>query len=131
LLEMPQNIENLNKRKLTGGVKVPNRGRRAYERHSYPIETRVKEDVRMIKKTKGGGLKVKCLSTQYANVLDPLSKQTKKVKINRLITNPASKDLTRKGVITKGALVETELGEAKVTSRPGQAGIVNAILLKR
>lgn len=128
---MPQNIENLHKRKLTGGVKNPNRGRRAYERHGYPIETKINEDERVIKNTRGGGLKVKCLSTQYANVLDPVSKQTKKVKINKLVTNPASKDLTRKGVITKGALVDTELGEAKVTSRPGQAGIVNAILIKR
>jgi small subunit ribosomal protein S8e len=128
---MPQNIENLNKRKLTGGVKVPNRGRRAYEQHGYAIETKVKKDMRKVKKVKGGGLKVKCLSTQYANVLDLASKQTKKVKINRLKTNPASKDLTRKGVITKGAILETELGDAKVTSRPGQDGIVNAILLKR
>jgi len=128
---MPQNIENLNKRKLTGGVKVPNRGRRAYEQHGYAIGTKVKEDVRIVKKVKGGGLKVKCLSAQHVNVLDPISKQTKRVKINRLITNPASKDLTRKGIITKGALLDTELGEAKVTSRPGQDGLVNAILLKR
>lgn len=128
---MPQNIENLSKRKLTGGVKVPNRGRRAYEQHSYPIETKVKEDERVIKKMKGGSLKVKCLSTTFANVLDPISKQTKKVKIIRLVSNPASKDLTRKGIITKGALIETDLGGAKVTSRPGQDGIVNAVLLKR
>ena len=128
---MPQNIENLSKRKLTGGVKVPNRGRRAYEQHGYPIETRVKEDIRVLRKMKGGGSKVKCLSTTFANVLDPISKQTKKVKIIRLVSNPASKDLTRKGIVTKGALIETDLGSARVTSRPGQDGIVNAVLIKR
>jgi small subunit ribosomal protein S8e len=128
---MPQNIENLNKHKLTGGVKNPNRGRRASEHHGYPVETKVGEDERVARRMRGGALKVICLRTQYANVLDPISKQTKKVKVNRVVTNPASKDLTRKGVITKGALIDTELGAARVTSRPGQAGIVNAVLIKR
>jgi len=128
---MPKYVENLSKRKVTGGVKKPNRGRRAYEQHSYPIETKISEDRRVMKKTKGGGVKVKSLYAQFANVVDPLSKATKKVKILRMITNPASKDLTRKNVITKGALIETELGPAKITSRPGQNGVVNAVLTKR
>ncbi|MEM3403997.1 MAG: 30S ribosomal protein S8e [Nitrososphaeria archaeon] len=128
---MPKYVENLGKRKVTGGVKTPNRGRRAYEQHNYPIETKISEDQRIIKKTKGGGIKVKSLSAQFANVVDPLSKVTKKVKILRMITNPASKDLTRKNIITKGALIETELGPARITSRPGQNGVVNAVLTKR
>ncbi len=69
--------------------------------------------------------------TSYANVVDPALKQTRKVKILKLITNPASKDLTRRGVITKGAILETELGQVRVTSRPGQDGVVNAVLVKR
>ncbi len=128
---MPQNIENLRKRKLTGGVKVPNRGRRNYEHHGYPVETRVGADERVVFRTKGGGRKVKCLSVAWANLLDPTSKGVKKVKVLRLISNPASRDLTRRGIVTKGALIETELGEAKVTSRPGQDGVVNAVLMKR
>ncbi|MEM4140048.1 MAG: 30S ribosomal protein S8e, partial [Nitrososphaeria archaeon] len=75
--------------------------------------------------------KVKCVMTSYANVVDPALKQTRKVKILKLITNPASKDLTRRGVITKGAILETELGQVRVTSRPGQDGVVNAVLVKR
>ena len=35
-----------------------------------------------------------------------------------------------RGIITKGALIETELGKAIVTSRPGQDGVVNALLVE-
>ncbi|MGQ9780780.1 MAG: 30S ribosomal protein S8e [Nitrososphaeria archaeon] len=128
---MPQNVENLRKRKLTGGVKVPNRGRRNYERHGYPTETRVRDSERVVVKTKGGGYKVKCLSASWVNLLDPALRQVKKVKIVRFISNPASKDLTRRSIMTKGAIIETELGQAKVVSRPGQDGVVNAVLIKR
>ncbi|MEM0010898.1 MAG: 30S ribosomal protein S8e [Nitrososphaeria archaeon] len=128
---MPRYVENLRKRKPTGGVRVPNRGRRAYEQHGYPVETRVGDEERLLKRCKGGGYKVKCVMTSYANVVDPALKQTRKVKILKLIANPASKDLTRRGVITKGAILETELGQVRVTSRPGQDGVVNAVLVKR
>jgi small subunit ribosomal protein S8e len=128
---MPRYVENLRKRKPTGGVRVPNRGRRAYEQHGYPVETKIGQEERFLKRCKGGGYKVKCVSTLYANVVDPMSKQTRRAKILKLLSNPASKDLTRRGVITKGAVLETELGQAKVTSRPGQDGVVNAVLVKR
>ncbi|MHA1294432.1 MAG: 30S ribosomal protein S8e, partial [Promethearchaeota archaeon] len=41
----------------------------------------------------------------------------------------ASKDLNRRHIITKGSIVETELGRARITSRPGQHGVLNGILI--
>jgi small subunit ribosomal protein S8e len=38
-------------------------------------------------------------------------------------------DLQRRAIITKGAIIETSKGNARVTSRPGQCGIINAVLL--
>jgi small subunit ribosomal protein S8e len=43
--------------------------------------------------------------------------------------NPANKNFVRRNILTKGAVVATDLGKAKITSRPGQDGEVNAILL--
>ncbi|MCK4384091.1 MAG: 30S ribosomal protein S8e, partial [Candidatus Lokiarchaeota archaeon] len=40
-----------------------------------------------------------------------------------------SKDLNRRHILTKGAVVETELGNARITSRPGQHGTLNGILM--
>jgi len=82
------------------------------------------------KRTKGGGVKYALVSDGYANVLDPKEKVARKVKILRLLSNPVSKDFERRGIITKGALIETELGKARVTSRPGQDGVINAVLVK-
>ncbi|MEM5832609.1 MAG: 30S ribosomal protein S8e, partial [Candidatus Aenigmatarchaeota archaeon] len=37
----------------------------------------------------------------------------------------------RRKIITKGAIIKTEIGLAKVTSRPSQHGVVNAILIQK
>jgi len=94
-----------------------------------PAETILGSDKRKIIRTRGGNIKVKLLSTEYANVTDPSNGTTKKVKIVDVMENPANIDYSRRGVITKGSIIKTELGLAKVTSRPGQNGVVNAVLI--
>ncbi len=70
-------------------------------------------------------------SIDTANVADQSAKKVVKVKIIRVKSSPANRDYGRRGVITKGATIETELGEAKVTSRPSDDGAVNAVLVKQ
>ncbi len=65
--------------------------------------------------------------SEFANVSDPSGK-TGKSKILRVKKSPANRDYERRGVITKGAVIETEAGEAVVTSRPTDDGVVNAVL---
>ncbi len=67
---------------------------------------------------------------EVANVSDRKGKTTK-AKILRVKASPANRDYERRGVITKGAVVDTEAGEAKVTSRPTDDGVVNAVLTKK
>jgi small subunit ribosomal protein S8e len=43
--------------------------------------------------------------------------------------NPANPFFARRNITTKGAVIETDIGDAIVTSRPGQDGIVNARLI--
>ena len=69
-------------------------------------------------------------ATDVANVADPSTKKVLRTKIVRVKSSPANRDYQRRGVITKGAVIETELGEAKVTSRPSREGVVNAVLIK-
>ena len=56
--------------------------------------------------------------------------KTKRTKIVRVLENPTNNDYQRRGVITKGAILETDDGKCKVISRPGQCGVINAILVK-
>jgi small subunit ribosomal protein S8e len=120
---------SLRKRKLTGGKKRAYRTKKKYEAGGYPAETVLGEPRRKITRGIGGNLKVKVLSDKFASVTDPKSGKTQKTQITRVVRNGANVDFNRRGVITKGAEIETELGLAKVTSRPGNDGMINAVLI--
>lgn len=120
---------SLRKRKLTGGKKRVYRTKKLYEAGGYPAETVLGEPKRKVSKGIGGNLKVKVLTDKFASVTDPKSGKTEKAQITRVVKNGAKVDYNRRGVITKGAEIETTLGLAKVTSRPGNDGLINAVLV--
>jgi small subunit ribosomal protein S8e len=127
---MSKPVENLRKRKPSGGRRKPYRGRRKYEKDGYPAETILGERLAVKKRMRGGSYKVVLKKDEYANIADPNSKKVVKAKILRVLSNPANRDYERRGVITKGAIIETEIGKAKVVSRPSQNGVINAVLVK-
>jgi small subunit ribosomal protein S8e len=94
-----------------------------------PVETELGDTVKKIVRGKGGQMKKKLLKAEYANVSDPSSRRTEHVKIIRVLRNPVSIDYNRRNIITKSAIIETSLGDAIVTSRTGQDGVINAVLL--
>ena len=120
---------SLRKRKLTGGKKRAYRSKKKYEQGGYPAETTLGEPRRKTSRGLGGNIKIKALSDKFASVTDPKSGKTQKTEITRVVRNGANVDYNRRGVITKGAEIETALGLAKVTSRPGTDGIINAVLM--
>ncbi len=69
------------------------------------------------------------LSVDFVNLVGKDGKTTK-TKIKNVVDNPADKHLARRNIMTKGAIIETEHGKAKITSRPGQDGVINAVLAK-
>ncbi len=117
-------------RKLTGGVIHLHRKKRKYELGSLPLHTKIAKEKKMIKRTKGGDFKIKSFSVEFANVLDKKTNVTRKVKILDVIEHPDNPLLTRGKIITKGCTIKTEIGNAKVTSRPSQHGIVNALIVE-
>jgi small subunit ribosomal protein S8e len=117
------------KRKRTGGRKRVYRVKRNYEKGSFPAETTLGEPKRRNIRGYGGIIKTKVLNDKYASVTDPKSGKTEKTEILRVAKNRANVDYDRRGVITKGAEIETGLGLARVTSRPGSDGVINAVLI--
>ncbi len=118
-------------RKITGGRKRPHRKPRKYEMGSYPTDTKLSDkEVRKNERVFGGNIKVRLKYAMYANVVDPETKTCKKVRILQVLEVPSRPELARRGIIHKGAIILTEIGKAKVTSRPGQDGVINAILIK-
>ena len=130
-IELPVNYHGkvpLRGRTPTGAKIKRFRKKRKYEMGGPPTNTHPGPRKVKIVRTKGGGHKVKLLSDNYVNL--NLGSETKRVRLLGVVENPAGRFLTRDSVITKGCIVKTELGLAKITSRPGQDGILNAVLIE-
>ena len=116
------------RRSRTGKLLRNARKKKKYELGREFIETRIGPEKKKVQRTYGGNKKIKLQRTEYANVVT--KEGTKKTKIITLLENDASRHFVRRNIITKGAVIETELGKAKVTSRPGQHGVINAVLME-
>ncbi|MCD6323945.1 MAG: 30S ribosomal protein S8e [Desulfurococcales archaeon] len=118
-------------RKISGGRRRPHRKNRKYELGRFPTLTMVDVREKRVKvRVRGGNLKVKVRRATYANVMDPSTGKSRKVKVLKVLETGANREYARRNIIVKGALIETEVGVAKVTSRPGQDGVINAVLVE-
>ncbi len=119
---------SLKKRKKTGGKKKAYRSKRLHELGRSPIETMLNEVSRKTETGRSKIKKFKLVSDEYVNVSDPSTGLTEKLKIVDVVRNPANVDYNRRGVITRGVIVRTEKGLVKIVSRPGQDGVLNAVV---
>ncbi|TFG23984.1 MAG: 30S ribosomal protein S8e [Promethearchaeota archaeon] len=117
------------KRRYTGKKYKHFRKKRKRELERPPINTEIGTERRKEQRVMGGNSKLKLFSSVFVNVTDLNTNKTSKVKILKFESNEASLDLNRRHILTRGAVVETELGKAKITSRPGQHGVLNAVLI--
>lgn len=118
------------KRKPSGGRIRAARKKRKFEIGKEKQFTHMGPRKVKMYRTKGANRKARLLMVDTANVVDPATKSIKKVKILTVKTNPSNPNYVQRNIMTKGATVMTEIGEAMITSRCGQDGVVNAILIK-
>jgi len=95
----------------------------------YPNEAVSGAQVTITRRVRGNNKKTALKSIDFVN-LSMKNSKVKKTKILKVLENSTNNDYQRRGIITKGAILETEEGRCKVVSKPGQVGIVNAVLLK-
>ncbi len=117
-------------RKISGGRYKKSRKKKLYEKPG--VERKVKLGKVKIKRERkiGGKEKVVLLSCNEANIIDPKTKKARKVKIKNVVETPSNRFLARQNVLTKGAIIETEVGKAKITNRPSQEGSIQAVLIE-
>jgi len=126
------------KKSKTGAIRTAARrcDKRLAWRGGDPTETMVdeKEDRRKTKRTLGATIKTRQKKARHATVTDKSTKKTIKAEIVAVEENTANRLYTRRNIITKGAAITVKIGgkeqKAKVTSRPGQNGTVQAVLEK-
>jgi small subunit ribosomal protein S8e len=122
-------IENLATSKITGGRRVPLRTRRKYEIDRFPNEAVMGQQVTVTRSVRANHVKIGLKTIDFVNLALEGGK-VKKSKILKVLENTTNNDYQRRGVISKGAVLETEDGKCRVVSRPGQHGTVNAVLIK-
>jgi small subunit ribosomal protein S8e len=118
------------KRKPSGGRLRLARKKRRFEVGREKQFTHVGASKIKMYRVKGANTKARLLLVDTANVVDPKTKIIKKVAILTVKSNPSNPNYVQRNIITKGATVMTDIGEAVITSRCGQDGVVNAMLLE-
>lgn len=121
-------VQHRSKRKPSGGRYRSARKKRVYELGGRAVLTEIGELKKKVTRGYGGNKKERILRIEFANLIDKNGK-CHKVKMKNVIENPANANFTRRNVLTKGCIVETEMGKMKITSRPGQEGTLNGVLI--
>jgi len=116
-------------RKISGGKYIANKKKKFYEIAGQRRTVKLGEEKRRTKRTKGGNAKTFLLVAKFINVLTKNNKQ-ERAEIKNVLETPSNRFLARQNVITKGAILETDLGKVKVTNRPSQEGVLNGILIE-
>lgn len=116
------------RRKPSGSMYKDFRSKKHFECGSTAVLTKVGETKAKIVRNRGGNSKTMLLRTDVMNVTDKKGKAVK-AKIKNVVENEANRNYIRANILTRGTVVETDKGKAKVTNRPGQEGTVNGILI--
>ncbi len=119
------------KRKRTGGRLTLNRKKRRFEigrELQFPI---IDEPSLKLYRVRGAGRKVRILSDNRVNVYDPATKTTKTTKTSTVVQNDANPNYVQRNILCRGAVVQTDLGSVRLTSRPGQDGVLNGVLISK
>ena len=119
------------RRKITGGLRRPNRKKRRSEIGREKLFTSVGEQKAFKIRTRGGNSKMRLVHASKVNATDPSTGKVQSTQITTVLENSANRNYVQRNFLNKGAIVQTELGAARVTSRPGQDGVVNVVLLEK
>jgi small subunit ribosomal protein S8e len=115
-------------RKKSGGRTRPNSKMKKRNLGGEFAATRLDKTSTKTKDTRGGSTKIALSSVDTVNVAD--DGEVINADIESVLENPANPDYVRRDIITKGTLLQTSEGKARVTSRPGQNGVLNATIVE-
>jgi len=115
-------------RKISGGRYKKARKKKLYELLGQRRIIKLGEEKRKTIRIRGGNKKTFLLKSKTINV--KFENKIKKLKMKNVIETPSNRFLARQNILTKGTIVETDLGKVRITNRPSQEGIVNGILIE-
>jgi small subunit ribosomal protein S8e len=115
-------------KKVSGGKYIRNRKKKSYEIAGQKRMVKIGEEKRKVKRIRGGKRKISLLNSNFVNI--NVKGKKKKVGIKNVLETPSNRFLARQNILTKGTIIDTELGKVRITNRPSQEGMVNGILIE-
>ncbi len=123
-------VQDRSQRKPTGGMNKSSRTKKLHMLGDVPSLTVIDQKRVRVKKTKGGSEKRSLLAGDTANVYNPKTKKFSKAKIKMVKESASNRNYVRRNIMTKGTVIDTDKGLAKITNRPGQEGSISAVLVQ-
>jgi|APHM01.1.fsa_nt_gi ribosomal protein S8.e len=115
-------------RKKTGGKTRRNRKSRKFDLGSEFSEPEKGEKKVEKRRTRGGNEKNVVKKANEINLA--VDGEVKRADIESVEDNPANPNFVRRSLLTKGTIIQTSEGKARITSRPGQEGLINGELVE-
>ena len=120
----------ISRRKPSGGRKVRARGKRSTEISTEKQLALIGESKKKIYRRTGGNTLVRVLAADKVSINDPKTGKTSLGTIENVVENESDPNYVRRNVLVKGAIIETDKGRVKITSRPGKDGVINGVLIE-
>ena len=120
----------ISRRKPSGGRKVQARGKRSTEISTEKQLALIGESKTKSYRRTGGNTLVRVLAADKVSINDPKTGKTSLGTIENVVENESDPNYVRRNVLVKGAIIETDKGRVKITSRPGKDGVINGILVE-
>tara|TARA_B100001287_G_C22237249_1_gene324250 strand:- start:33 stop:413 length:381 start_codon:yes stop_codon:yes gene_type:complete len=120
----------ISRRKPSGGRRVRARGKRSTEISTEKQLALIGESKKKIYRRTGGNTLVRVLAADKVSINDPKTGKTTLGTIENVIENESDPNYVRRNVLVKGAIIETNKGRVKITSRPGKDGVINGVLIE-
>lgn len=120
----------ISRRKTSGGRRVQARGKRKTEISSEKQFALVGEPKRKIYRKTGGNTMVRVMAENRVAIADPTKGTTKMGTIMSVVENESDPNYVRRNILVKGAIIETDKGRVRITSRPGKDGVINGVLVE-
>ncbi|MED5498999.1 MAG: 30S ribosomal protein S8e [Candidatus Thermoplasmatota archaeon] len=120
----------ISRRKTSGGRRVQARGKRKTEISSEKQFALVGEPKRKIYRKAAGNTMVRVMAENRVAIADPAKGTTKMGTIMSVVENESDPNYVRRNILVKGAIIETDKGRVRITSRPGKDGVINGVLVE-
>ena len=120
----------ISRRKPSGGRKVQARGKRSTEISTEKQMALIGEPKRKIYRRTGGNTLVRVLAANKVSINKPKTGKTTLGTIENVVENESDPNYVRRNVLVKGAIIETDKGRVRITSRPGKDGVINGVLVE-